>query len=407
MDGRGGRHDRAVFRSIAAVIAATQMAWGVLTPVLPAFADSLGLDPAGIGILVAAFGLGRIVANIPAGYLGVRVNRHHLLIGGALGVVAFTTAGGMVSTFEGLLVLRLLTGVAGGIAMTSGQTLVVDAVGPGSTTRAMATLQGLQLAGGAIGPALGGLAAARLGIRAPFFVAGVVCLVFVAWILTSRSIRIALIEAGRPSRRAERVGTGPGRPARRGLAATYVVGFAVFYSRFGIQQTLLPLVALQAAGLSVGELGVLFSAMAAVNIACLLLVGTLTDRIGTRPMIVWPLAAVAVVTSLFALPDSPLPFIILCLMFGVVTGVGGPVPAAYLAEITAGFERGPAVGIYRTFGDLAGIVGPVVIGILVATVGVDGAALTSAAIPLAGAVGFAALTRGDQGDPRRGAHQRP
>lgn len=374
---------------ICGLIAATQMVWGVLVPILPAFASSLGIDTFRIGLIVAGFGVGRIVANIPAGLLSKRVSRVALFTSGASGVVLFSALSGLVSTFEWLLVLRVLTGVAGGITITCGQTLLADAMPVGSLARAMSLLQGLQLAGGAIGPAVGALAAAFFGMRAPFYVSGLICAAFVVWILGRGRLRRSLA----------RVAPIEGAPitevARRSTSflAACAAGFAVFFSRFGVQQTLLPLIAFQGLGLSATWLGMIFSGMAVLNVVCVLLLGGLSDRWGRRRVIVLSLLGTAAATAAFALPSTTWLFILIALVFGVSTSIGGPVPAAYVAEIVGRSRRGPAIGVYRTFGDLAGIVGPIAIGFVLSWSGFTAAILMSAGVCLAAGILFAFLAQ--------------
>jgi len=382
--------------AICGVIAATQMVWGVLVPILPAFASSMGIDPMRIGLIVAGFGLGRIVANIPAGFLSRKVNRTVLFTGGALGVVVFSALCGVVSSFEWLLALRVLTGVAGGITITCGQTLLADAMPGSSLARAMSLLQGLQLAGGAIGPAVGAFAAALFGIRAPFFVSGFVALAFVCWILFRRRLRASMSSVSTASV------APPAALERRGLSfvAACFVGFAVFFARFGIQQTLLPLIAFEEVGFSVTALGLIFTGMAVLNIVCVIFLGGLADRVGRKRVIVWTLLATGLVTAAFALPMEPWLFILLAVLFGLATSIGGPVPAAYVAEVVPGRRRGPAIGVYRTFGDLAGIVGPIVIGFAIGWLGFLAAILVSAAVSLVVAVVFAILAHESRGANR-------
>ncbi|MCU1446987.1 MFS transporter [Cryobacterium sp.] len=376
--------------AITCLIAATQMVWGILVPILPAFASEMGISADLIGMLVAGFGIGRVLANIPAGLLGRRVNRASLLVIGALGVVVFSALSGLVGSFELLLALRVLTGVAGGIAITSGQTLLADSVERTSLARAMALLQGLQLAGGAVGPALGGLVATTFGMRAPFFVSGAVCFAFLCWIVLRRRLWRSLSEVIAVAEPAAPVG-GPRRSTS--FVAVCAVGFSVFFSRFGVQQTLLPLIAYQALGFSVGTLGVLFSGMAVLNIVCAIFLGGLSDRVGRKRVIVGTLVAAGAATVAFALPMQPVLFIGLMLAFGLATSIGGPVPAAYVAEIAAGSRRGPAIGIYRTFGDLAGIVGPIVIGLVIHLFGFTVAIVVSSVVAFIAALVFALLAR--------------
>ena len=123
-------------------IAATQMAWAIVIPVLPAYAETFGASATDLGLVVAMFGVGRLVVNIPAGMLSERVDRRKLLMAAVLGVVVFQAATAFAPTFGVLLAMRFCTGLAGGVAITSGMALVADLTSTSSRGRAMSLLQG-------------------------------------------------------------------------------------------------------------------------------------------------------------------------------------------------------------------------------------------------------------------------
>lgn len=389
---------------ISGIVVTTQMSWGVVVPVLPAFAGSLGIGHVQIGLIVAAFGVGRVLANIPAGYLGRRLNRTRLLIISSLGVVLFSALCGFAGDFGSLVLLRALMGAAGGVAITIGQSLLADAADPLARGRTMSFLQAMNLTGSSLGPAVGG-AASLLGLRAPFFVSGLFCLVMVLWLLVRPRVRRSL-EAIRPDPRVVdgRVQARLGRS----FVASCAVGFAVFFARFGVQQTLIPLAAYEIAGLTVAQLSLVLSGMAVLNFVCALMLGGISDRIGRKPVIVVSLFGVAASTLLLGVAADPWWFIGVCALFGLTTSIGGPVPAAYVADLVTGAQRSSAIGVYRTFGDVAGILGPVGVSGLLGSVGVLGAAALAAGVSAAAAGWFGcaaaeANPESSEGSPGEGA----
>jgi MFS-type transporter involved in bile tolerance (Atg22 family) len=54
------------------------------------------------------------------------------------------------------------------------------------------------------------------------------------------------------------------------------------------------------------------------------------------------------------------PFIGTFILLHAAIGWGGQAPTAYLGDIAPHGQRGAAFGWYRTFGDLAGIIGPLI-----------------------------------------------
>lgn len=374
---------------VSGIIVTTQMAWTILVPVLPAFAGSLHIGHIQIGFIVAAFGVGRVLSNIPAGYLGQVMDRTRLLILSSLAVVLFSAACGLAGDFTSLLILRALMGAAGGVAITTGQSLLADAADPLARGRTMSFLQAMNLTGTSIGPAVGG-AASLLGLRAPFFVSGAFCLAMVLWLLFRPRLRRSLQTIRFDTRPASvevrsRLG--------QSFFASCVAGFAVFFARFGVQQTLIPLVAYEVVGLTVAGLSFVLSGMAALNFICAVALGGISDSVGRKPVIVFSLVGAAVATSLLGVATDPWWFIAVCALFGLTTSIGGPVPAAYVADIVTGAQRSTAIGVYRTFGDIAGIIGPIGASGLLTPFGAASAALLAAGVSAAAAGWFSIFAR--------------
>ena len=86
--------------------------------------------------------------------------------------------------------------------------------------------------------------------------------------------------------------------------------------------------------------------------------------------------------------------------FGVAAGFGGSAPAAYLADVAAPAVRGRSVGVYRTFGDVGTIVGPVALGLAAEVWDSDAAALLLAGVLVVSTAAFCVLSRESSG-PRR------
>jgi len=55
-------------------------------------------------------------------------------------------------------------------------------------------------------------------------------------------------------------------------------------------------------------------------------------------------------------------FMLSSVLLGLGTGVGGPAPAAYLADLELPGGRGLTMGVYRTVSDVGVTVGPILLG---------------------------------------------
>ena len=55
-------------------------------------------------------------------------------------------------------------------------------------------------------------------------------------------------------------------------------------------------------------------------------------------------------------------FLLAAILFGLSEGIGSPIPAVYVADAADAETPGMAMGIYRTFGDISLMVGPILMG---------------------------------------------
>lgn len=370
---------------------------GVISPVLPLYAKDFGVGAAMVGASIAVFGFGRILLNVPAGILADRVGRKLLLAGGP----AITAAGYLLCGIAGdiwqLLAYRFIAGAGSAIFMTGAITLVTDISTPENRGRMLSLYQGSLLAGVSLGPAVGGLTAELAGLRAPFFLVAVLAAACTLWALRGvPETRALAVEA--------RAGSAtPAVPASRALRALVtsagftlvsLVTFGVFFTRTGSRQTILPLLGEERLGLTAGSLGGIFAMMALVNLTLIGPAGAWADRFG-RKLVIVPSAFVAAgALALFALTDTLALFLVAAVVLALGTGVIGPAPAAYAADVIPDHARGLGMGLYRTYSDVGFVVGPPLLGWIADATGAFGWALGfNALLMAASAAAFALLAR--------------
>ncbi|MEM9561308.1 MAG: MFS transporter [Actinomycetota bacterium] len=336
---------------------------GVVGPVLPLFARDFGVGAAVVGLTFTAFGLARLLLNIPAGLWADRRGRRFLLVGGPLITAIGMIGSGLAPSIWVLLAWRLVAGAGSALYMTGAQIYVIDIAAPEQRARYIATNQGALLVGVSAGPAIGGLLADGFGLRAPFLVVGG------AAVLTAIYGWYRLPETRDAAAEAEAAAEPIDPRARRAFfrspsfLAVGLVAAAVFSIR-GSRQTLVPLYASEEFGLTAGRIGLIFTGLGIVGLVLIGPAGVAADRIGRKPLIVPTgyIAAVGVVASAFA-PTVEL-FVAGLLFSAIGTGISGPAPAAFVADIAPEQLRGSAMGVYRTYGDLGIVLSPPLSGAL-------------------------------------------
>lgn len=379
---------------------------GVISPILPLYADSFGVSTAMIGATVTAFGLARLVTNVPAGVLADRRGRRKLLVGGPLITAIGMFGSGLAGSIWVLLFFRFIAGLGSGLYMTGAQIYLLDIAEPEQRGRFIATNQGALLVGVGFGPALGGLLADAYTLATPFFVvAGAAVLTAIyGWVRLPETLG-----AGKPAGEAE-AGTpagetAAGEPAVASSAPTATVsrfallrssdflaiGFlsiGIFSVRAGVRQTLVPLQLTEIFGVEVAELGVLFTALGVIGIVLIWPAGWAADRFGPRVLIVPTALLVSIGIFVVAAADTLTVFVVGLTLSAVGSSITGPAPAAYVAGLVEEDQRGAAMGMYRTFGDIGVVGSPVLSGLLADSVSISFAIAANAAVIGAAALWF-------------------
>lgn len=343
------------------------LAWQFVIPVLPRYALDFGVTIVEVGLLLSALTLARIFTNFPAGAGAERVGRRAVLIaGGAIAGVA-SLGSGIAAEFPQLVAFRFLTGVGGAMAVTAEMTIMADLTTRENRARLMSFSETLVAVGLFLGPGIGGLLADAAGLRVPFYVIGACILVVTAWAAVrlpeTRGLnadRLPPESAGRPNMlRSVR-----SLLMERNYVMIATVGFSTFLTRFATLFMLLPLIAYSRLGMTPGEYGLVASGIALLHVPLLSVSGRLVDRFGRKVVIVPTVMLAGVAIILLGLAPTREWFFAAAAFYALVTGIGGPAPGAYLADVAPSHIRGMSMGLYRTIADVAGFVGPLLLGAL-------------------------------------------
>jgi MFS family permease len=167
------RHDRPVLMSLAipGLIAMIAINFGVLIPVLVL---EYGLDSGGLGLLMAANGIGALAAALRVG-MGGKANPEAMILGGLVLGGSLVLAG-LIAAVRGPLVFAAVLLFAGGVGSTmmrmASNTSLQLATPPEVRGRVMSlfalTFEGIS----PMGAAISGILAAQLGGPAAFVVCG-------------------------------------------------------------------------------------------------------------------------------------------------------------------------------------------------------------------------------------------
>ena len=377
----GGRPQLAILLVLISLVMAGN---GIVAPVLPLYAMEFGVGGALVGMLITLFGVGRLVANIPAGILSERFGRRPFLSLGPALIAVGAVGAAMATTFEMLLFWRFVQGIGSGIYMTTSAAVLVQLSTSGRRGYVMALYQGFLLLGAGVGPALGGALAARFGSAAPFW--GYAVVAVAALLLVLFAFREP--QEAEPD---EEETTGPPVTMReflrnRAYVLLCTITFWIFFTRTAGQWLAIPLVGNQRFGLTVDLIGLALTSSAVANAAMLPLVGPATARFGAVTVAALSTALVAGALILVAFAEAVPVYWAALVMLGIGSGFNGPSVAAAIADITPSNLFGPAMGTQRAIADTGFVSGPIIVGLVhdLTPFGYSGA-LAGNAVMLAGA----------------------
>ena len=354
---------------VGGLISSAHASMMIVTPVMPDFIDLIGGSVFTLGLAFSFYGAGRFLTNIPAGALSEKVGRKWIITIGGLGVAVFATLSGVADDIPTFLAFRFLCGVASSMTIVMANVVAADLSTVDNRGRVLGLLHGMQLVVGTGSPALGGLVGELFGPRAPFYVCGVAVLLFALW-------GIARLPETRPAPGSPDAGERVRHSASpRGAlfllrdASFFIVcvtGFTTFFLRGGMATTLIPEFAHDVLELGPGAIGLLFTFSSLMHGALIYPAGAMADKLG-RKIVIIP-AGILTGVSIAALPfaDALPTFVGAFALLHIAQGWGGQAPVAYVADLAPHGMRGMAIGLYRTFGDAAGFIGPVISTSLVA-----------------------------------------
>ncbi|MBW8811790.1 MAG: MFS transporter [Caulobacterales bacterium] len=360
---------------------------GNLATAGPLIKDELHLSASSFGLIVSAFFWTYTPGQLLAGWMAERFNAYRTLAAGLAvwSLATFTT--GLVTGFTALLALRLVLGL-GETAVFPCSSKLIGAYLP---QHRMGAANGLVCAGTALGPAfgtfVGGMLMAQVGWRPAFLLFGAASLLWlVPWLMVARSAPV-----GRPTDHAE-----PPpylamlrRPEMWGAGAGH---FANNYS-FYFVVTWLPVYLVKTQGFSMGEMAKVGGLVYLVYAASCLGMGWLADRMIGRGAAVgavrkgWAVASHVIVAASLLVCVLGGPQVTVAALCVAGLGLGFCAGSLYsIGQTLAGpHASGKWIGLQNMFGNIAGIVGPLITGVIVDRTGsFDNAFAVSAVVALVG-----------------------
>lgn len=332
--------------------------FGLISPVLPQFAQSFDVGVTAASVIVSAFAFFRLLFAPAGGSLVTRLGERPVYLIGLVIVALSTGASAFAQSYWQLLIFRSLGGIGSTMFTVSAMALLVRLAPPLIRGRVSSMYGSAFLIGGVIGPVIGG-ALGELGMRVPFVVYGVALLIAAGL--------VGLMLRGTPLRHIPVDGALPPMTVKEALQdsayrSAMVSAFANGWTNFGVRVAILPLFAVAIVG-ETWAAGVALAVGAAATALTLQYSGRLADSIGRRRPIIIGLALSAVSMGTMGLSGGLMLILVLTAVLGVGSGLLNPAQQATVADVVGnGRSGGKVLAAFQMCQDAGGIGGPVLVG---------------------------------------------
>jgi MFS family permease len=356
----------APFPALLVAGCAAMLGQGMVVPLLPVYARSLGASGLMVGAIFGGLAFARTLCMPFSGYLSDDHGRKPFIAAGLLLYFGVALAYAGFPQIYSLIAIRLLQGVAAAMVLPTVQAYVGDLSSRGSEGRFMGRLNASLALGLCGGPIIGGFLKDAFGLNAAFAGMGIVCLV--GCLTALRGLPPSRSEASRC--RPQAVTTSGGRMRHdRDLIGLWLYRF-MYCMCLGTVWAFTPLMAhnrFQLASFTIGT--IITTGMVATTLMAPL-AGSLADWVSKRTLIIGggllSTGGMVVLTQL----THPRDFYTASLLMGLGGGLAGPATAALAAIIGRRHNaQGRIMGWLGTSESSGLLVGPLLAGLVVDTWG--------------------------------------
>ncbi len=375
-----------VFPILAVSLFSAMLGIGLVSPLLPLYAQDLGATGIQLGMIFAGYGIANSVLTPIMGRLSDRRGRKPFLCIGLASYAIISLGYIWADNVSQLTLVRVIQGAAGAMIIPIAMAYIGDLSPEGEEGKWTGYANTAFFAGFGIGPLLGGALAERFGMNASFYAMGSLCLLaFLVAILFLPGIEQRKIgEKGHLSLKEMSAS-----PMVRGLFSFRMVQAI---ARGGIM-TFLPIFAAASIGLGPTLIGTLLTVNFLPMIALLALGGRLADKFNRKTLVVLGNLTYLITVALIPLANTFWQQVWLCFPRAIGGAISMPAATALTVEEGRKFGMGSTISILMMAMSIGMAVGPTLSGVIADLVDVNAVFYFGGAAGLIGTGLFAWFTR--------------
>jgi len=376
---------RRIYNVLFISVFATMLGLGIVSPLLPIYAENLGATGIWLGVIFSAFALSRSVFMPIIGRISDRRGRKWIILIGMFAYAVLSLAYLIAGSVYSLTAVRFAHGLASAMVVPIAMAYIADLSEKGKEGSHMGNFSISMFLGMGVGPLLGGFLNDTFGMPSVFYaMAGLSA-------FATLLVAISLPEA-KPGGFALPDAPSTPMPALITLPVMQGVMVFAFISALGRGGMMVfvpvfgPLIAI-----SPFEVGIVLSANTFLMALLQVPIGRLTDTGNKVALIVAGSTIAAIALAVIPLTHSFLPLLLITSLIGVGGAIQQPAIMALTVDAGRTIGMGTSMGAYNTVFSIGMIIAPLMGGAFMDFVGIEAVFYVGGAISLIGTVIFAAM----------------
>lgn len=381
--------DIKVFTVLLLCVFCSLLGVGIVSPLLPLYAEAMGASGVLLGMIFSSFTITRAVVIPIIGPLSDRRGRKLFLLIGFGGFTVATLGYLLATTPLHLIVTRAIQGATAGMMLPIARAFIGDLCPRGEEGKWQGIANAAFFGGFGVGPLIGGPIAEWYGYNTAFYVMGIICLL--SFLLALRFLPESRSRQGGGGHRSM---TEPFRLVHtngmfRGLSS-YRAGLALARGCF---MTFLPLFAALSLKIGVGLIGAMLACHNLLRAAVQPYFGGLADRFNKRTLVI--VGAILQILFFILIPHeySYWQLLMLVAFGGIAAAVAMPALTALYTEQGRTSGMGTAMSMEMLAMAIGMGIGPILGGVVADALNVASVFYFSAGVQLISLALFFMLTR--------------
>lgn len=338
------------------IVLISGIGYGIISPIIPVYADELEATSLEIGVMVASFAVFQVAFQAPGGLLTDRIGPKRIIFTGLVLIVISSFLFTLTEDIYLFMVFRAIEGAGTGMIFPA-VSAYVFAISSGENRGSyMGTFLTFWILGFTMGPAIGGVLADQYGILTPFyFCSGISIIATVLMELILKNPEGSKGEGDREPfllqvRRIVR---------KTGMPAVLFRGFTIQFNN-GVHMMALAVFLYEIVGMTKTQIGLVFAFEGLFMLMATPIGGKLTDRIGRKKPII--LGGMGMAFTWFMMPlvenvretigpitiDEFGATCLLVIITGIGVGLNSPAAMSLITETSPGKQKGTGMGVYGT-----------------------------------------------------------